>query len=671
MRRHLRRQLPWFAILSAAVLSIAPLATSQCAAKEAEPKLADELRPLIDQHHGQVALAIKNLRTGESFTYNGDSPMPTASVIKLPIMITVYQAIEDGKLSLDDMIELKKGNMVRGSGFLTGHMSPGAKLSLRDFIRLMISISDNTATNVVIDQIGLAATNERMRALGVRQTRLNSKIFRPDTVIDKDRYDNFFVGSTTAREMIGLVERLYRHQLVSEKASRQMLEHLYACEGRIKAPRFLPPGTRVAHKTGSVDECRNDTGVIDSPAGPIAYCILTNKNEDHGWGEDNEGDLFCSKVGRAVYRYFNDQPGAVDFVHTLQKGAKGKWVAALQRTLNARSEPAPKLEISGTFGSKTEAALKHIQSTNDLPATGVVDRDTWKALSPVAFTDEPVREPDVINSADLSKDPPDSLDGPPFVSCKAWAIADGETGELLTGFHEDVRRDPASTTKMMTALLVASLAEKDPSVLDQVVTFSQRADNTRGSTSNLNAGEQLTVRELLYGLLLPSGNDASVALAETFGKRLSPKADNAYDGFVTAMNRRAKQLDMSSTHFVNPHGLSVKEHKTTARDLALLGAAVFKQPELRRRVGTARHGATVDSAAGYQRNMLWENTNQLLKIEGYDGIKTGTTPDAGACLVSTAKRNGRRLIVVVLARAGQPMPLRRLAESVPLGLEPP
>jgi D-alanyl-D-alanine carboxypeptidase (penicillin-binding protein 5/6) len=105
---------------------------------------------------------------------------------------------------------------------------------------------------------------------------------------------------------------------------------------------------------------------------------------------------------------------------------------------------------------------------------------------------------------------------------------------------------------------------------------------------------------------------------------------------------------MNSTRFNNPHGLPSAGHQTTARDLATLAFTAFKQPLFRKIVSTPQYGTTVSSVTGYQRNIVWKSTNQLLRIEGYDGIKTGTTGAAGACLVSTGERGGRRLIVAVL-----------------------
>jgi D-alanyl-D-alanine carboxypeptidase (penicillin-binding protein 5/6) len=623
--------------------------------------LEQVLLPAIKQHRGDVAIAVKHLKTGESYEYNADRVMPTASLIKFPVMAAAYEAVEKGKLSLDERIKLKAADKVQGSGILTLHFSPGTTISFRDAIHLMIVYSDNTATNLVLDKIGLTATNTFMKSLDCLETRINSKVFRGDTSIAPERSKEYGLGSTSAGEMIKLCQLVYERGLVSKDASEQMLEHLFACEDKQKVPRSLPEGTRVAHKTGSVTQTRTDAGIMETPGGPIAFCILTTNNQDKRWTEDNEGDLLCAAIGSAVYQYFNSKgeaPVAL-IARTLQMGASGDLVEALQRTLNARLEPSPGIGIDGDFGPETEGAVKKFQTQEGLETTGIVNTGTWRALGPLLMDDQPVDEPAAVNAETLEKAPIDSLDGAPILTAKAFSIIDGESGEFLAGDHENEKRDPASTTKMMTAYVIVCLAKENPNVLDEIVTFSERADKTPGSTSALKAGEQVNVGELLYGLMLPSGNDASVALAEHFGKRLAKteggdkgKSDgqdvDAYESFIAAMNDKAKALDMGSTHFENPHGLPSATHKTTARDLAELAREAFKQPLFRKIVSTPQHGTTVDSVSGYRRNVVWRNTNQLLRIEGYDGIKTGTTGAAGNCLVSTGERDGRRLIVVVL-----------------------
>jgi serine-type D-Ala-D-Ala carboxypeptidase (penicillin-binding protein 5/6) len=622
---------------------------------EPHKSLEDVLKPAIEAHHGDVGIAVKHLKTGESYEYKADRPMPTASLIKLPVMIATYEAVDKEKLSLTELIELKKNDQVPGSGILTSHFSPGTKISLRDAIRLMIVYSDNTATNLVLDKLGLPATNECMERLGCPDTKINSKVFRADTSIAKDRSKQFGLGSTSARDMVKLCEMLHDKKVVDEKACKQMMDNLYACDDKLKVPRLLPPGTKVAHKTGSVNSSRTDAGIIDTPSGPIAYCILTNKNKDQRWTDDNEGDRFCAEIGAAIYKYFNtkDQTPIAMVAQKLESGASGELVEALQRTLNARIKPSPGIGTDGDFGPETENAVKAFQKQEKLKADGIVNAETWKALGPLVMDKEPAPEPAVVNAEKSQKSAPDALDGPPYVTCKAWAVIDGSSGELLAGDHQDEKRDPASTTKMMTAYLVTSLAAQDPKILDEIVTFSERADKTPGSTSDVKAGEKLPVGELLYGLMLPSGNDAAVSFAEYFGDRLADEKDkkahlSSHDCFISAMNRKAAELGMKSTHFNNPNGLPSAGHQTTARDLAHLAFVAFQVPEFKKVVGTPRHGYTLDSVTGYKRNIEWRNTNQLLKIEGYDGIKTGTTGAAGSCIVSTAERGGRRLIVAVL-----------------------
>jgi serine-type D-Ala-D-Ala carboxypeptidase (penicillin-binding protein 5/6) len=187
-------------------------------------------------------------------------------------------------------------------------------------------------------------------------------------------------------------------------------------------------------------------------------------------------------------------------------------------------------------------------------------------------------------------------------------------------------------------------------VLDEIITFSQRADATNGSTSDLYAGETISVRELLFGLMLPSGNDASVAFAEHFGDRLKAKPEEVggYPSFIAAMNRRAVELELDQTRYENSHGMTSAKHKSSARDLAALARHAWQQPLFRELVSTRVHDTIVESVAGYSRFVQWRNTNRLLDIEGYDGIKTGTTDLAGACLVSSCQRGGRHLFVVVL-----------------------
>jgi serine-type D-Ala-D-Ala carboxypeptidase (penicillin-binding protein 5/6) len=247
-----------------------------------------------------------------------------------------------------------------------------------------------------------------------------------------------------------------------------------------------------------------------------------------------------------------------------------------------------------------------------------------------------------------AKSPAERLDSPPVVSAKGWVIAEGKTGKVLWGQKEAEALTIASTTKIMTAVIVLRLASEDAKVLDETITFSEKAFKTSGSSSRLKLGEQVSVRDLLYGLLLPSGNDAATAFAEHFGPRLQPdgKKDDPVAAFVAEMNRQAGALKMEETKYLDPHGLAA--NRSSPRDLAKLAAHALKIKHFAQYVQTRRHQCTVVGPKDEKREVVWANTNRLLGIEGYEGIKTGTTTAAGSCLVGSGRREGDHLIVVVL-----------------------
>ena len=158
---------------------------------------------------------------------------------------------------------------------------------------------------------------------------------------------------------------------MSEKASKQMLDHMFACDDKLKVPRSLPAGTRVAHKTGSVNASRTDAGIMETPSGPIAFCILTNKNKDQRWTDDNEGDLFCAEIGSAIYQVLQSEGRSARSRRSparCKSAPSGELVEALQRTLNARIKPSPGIGTDGDFGPETEGAVKKFQTQEKLEA---------------------------------------------------------------------------------------------------------------------------------------------------------------------------------------------------------------------------------------------------------------------------------------------------------------
>ena len=213
------------------------------------------------------------------------------------------------------------------------------------------------------------------------------------------------------------------------------------------------------------------------------------------------------------------------------------------------------------------------------------------------------------------------------VSAQRAILMDGRTGRILYEKGADERSLIASTTKIMTALIICEQCN----VLDRM-RVPKEAVGIEGSSMYLREGEVLTLQELLYGLMLSSGNDAAVALAIYCG--------GTVEGFAQLMNDKARQLGMKDTHFENPNGLDSPGHYSTARDLAVLASYAMENPIFAK---------TVSAKTVTIGNRSLRNHNKLLwQVEGADGVKTGYTKAAGRILVSSAVRNGRRLICVTI-----------------------
>ena len=642
------------------ILGLTIASTSADAQSPTFNSIADAIQPLLKGYQGDTAVAVYHFESDTHWSVRGDLVMPTASLIKLPVMVEAYRQVAIGNIKLDQAIELKKEDMVQGSGILTSHFSPGTTISLRDAIRLMIVYSDNTATNLVVDAIGLMATTAAMKELGLVETQLNSKVFRRDLSIAPERSEKYGLGSTTAVDMVNLLTKLKRCELASPEATESMLDHLINCDDKSRFPLLLPTQVKVAHKTGSVTRVRTDAGLLLGPGCTIALCVLTDNNKDIRWTDDNAGNKLCADIAKSVYEVLapkiNAEALSKSQATSMRIGATGDLVESLQRTLKARMSPPGNISVDGDFGPATEAAVKAFQKQEGIAATGAMDEATWNKLGALIEQDQPLPSPPVVNAEKLDKKPSDDPFGPPQVSCTAWTIVDRASGKSIASSKSETPMHIASTTKMMTAYLVLKMAAAHPEVLDELLTFSKRADDTIGSTAGVRAGESLTVAELMYGLMLPSGNDASVALAEHFGRKFATSelvldAEQSYDRFIDQMNATARTLEMQQTHFVNPHGLTDNAHLSTAKDMAVLGSAALEVPRFRDYVTCRQHGCEVTGIGGYKRNLKWENTNRLLGIEGYTGLKTGTTDAAGACLVSSSQRNERELIVVLLNAA--------------------
>lgn len=219
----------------------------------------------------------------------------------------------------------------------------------------------------------------------------------------------------------------------------------------------------------------------------------------------------------------------------------------------------------------------------------------------------------------------------PVINARAAIIYDRETKEIIWGKNETEKRAMASTTKIMTAIVVIEKGN-----LSDIVTISKKAANTGGSRLKINTGDKIAVNDLLYGLMLRSGNDAAVALAEHIGESI--------EGFAELMNKKAEEIGLKNTHFVTPHGLDDEKHYTTAYELAILTDYALQNETFSKIVNTKSTTISINNA---QRNIY--NTNELLgTLNGVNGVKTGFTNNAGRCLVTSCTRNNNQIITIVL-----------------------
>ena len=282
--------------------------------------LQKQLDKMAAGFHGKVGLYAINMKTGETVAISPDTPVQTASVIKLPIMVEVFAEVAAGKRSLEDKLVLTKDNQVPGSGILA-QLQPGLALTLYDAVVLMMDLSDNTATNMVIDHIGIPAVNARIRAMGLKDTYLYKKVFKPaDGPLPPDAA-KFGLGKTTAREMAEVMESIEGCATQAKPPShapanwngvndpglcRRMVEIMRNQQYRNMIPHYLETidtsdqGSAIADKVGELDDVRNDVALIYSKAGPLVISAFTYDNKDQTWIAENEAELLIARMSKLI-----------------------------------------------------------------------------------------------------------------------------------------------------------------------------------------------------------------------------------------------------------------------------------------------------------------------------------------------------------------------------------
>jgi beta-lactamase class A len=256
-------------------------------------------------HHGKVSLFAKSLKTGATVAIDPDTPVNTASVIKVAIMLEAMYQVKAGKISFDDTLHLRKEDQVSGSGVLLLFHAP-SDINFESALAMMITQSDNTATNLVLAHVGRENVNRRLRTLGFKLTTSIRPISRPTEGDQSPELKPFGIGRTTAREMAGILEAIDRCDLGDARLCAKMIDLLEHQFWRNCIPHYLEDAdttevaSHVANKTGSLDHVRNDVAIVYTKDGPIIVSAFTYDNADTSWTPENEGELLIARMAKTI-----------------------------------------------------------------------------------------------------------------------------------------------------------------------------------------------------------------------------------------------------------------------------------------------------------------------------------------------------------------------------------
>ncbi len=270
------------------------------AAAQSQSTLDDRVKPIVASFKGKVSLFAKNLDTGETYGLNPDERVRTASTIKIAVMVEAFARVAEGKAKWTDEVVLTKEKKVSGSGILS-ELSDGLKLTLRDAVNLMMILSDNTATNLVLDVLTTDAVNARMELLGFKQIKIMRKVGSGgESTAGKDPENKKYgLGMATPREMVFVMEKLDRGEIISPAVSKEMIDLMKREQDRNAIGRSLWD-VPMASKYGALDRLRSAIGILYTKNGKIAMAISCDDMPETMWSVDNPAYLLMSRLSEVL-----------------------------------------------------------------------------------------------------------------------------------------------------------------------------------------------------------------------------------------------------------------------------------------------------------------------------------------------------------------------------------
>ena len=285
-------------IVSSVLFLIAVINTQ---AQRTDKKLQTTIQSIVSGFQGDIGIYVKNLRTGKIAMINADTVFPTASIVKVPILLGVADRMNKGELAYDSSLTYKDSLLYEGSDIL-GSFKSGEKIALKKVLMLMLTTSDNTASLWLQSLAGTGTRiNSILDSLGFKDTRVNSRT--PNREANRGQYG---WGQTTPSEMGMLFEKIYRFEVFSKTSSERMLRLL----GRNfwdeqEAISVFPPTIEVFSKNGCVNASRSEVMIVNAPGNPFVFCIFTKNNKDTSWTRENEAWTMARKIATYLWEYYN------------------------------------------------------------------------------------------------------------------------------------------------------------------------------------------------------------------------------------------------------------------------------------------------------------------------------------------------------------------------------